>query len=117
MSQNRWHQLTGGADHKPGVLGFGRRESLYLVASLGMGMLLFKFLDGCWGWSIETAASSAGCLPLLTLGFLVKVVVGKPVSYAWHSLEWGCVRLATWLGDRGVPVRLKPLISIERNER
>lgn len=88
-----------------------------LVVSSGTGMLLFKFLDGCCGWSVEIAGFWAGCVPLLTLGLLVKFVVGKPTNYAWHAFEWGCMRVVAWLGERGVPVRLKPLISIERDER
>jgi hypothetical protein len=117
MSERKWHPVIGSSVFKPGIGRFERGEVIIMIFSLGFGLVMFRFLSASVDLSIWPALLLASVFPVGAGTFLLCFVTGKPRHYASDMLAWQWMRLACWLSNHGFPVKSKPLIEIESNER
>ncbi len=115
MSERKWHPVIGSSGFKPGIGRFERGEVVIMICALGFGLLVFRFLST--GLPTWLGLMVASVFPVGVGTFLLCFVTGKPRHYAADMLVWQGMRLACWLSNHGVPVKSKPLIEIESNDR
>jgi hypothetical protein len=117
MSERKWHPVIGSSGFKPGIGRFERGEVIIMIFALGFGLVIFRFLSSSVGWPIWLGMMVASAFPIGAGAFLLCFVTGKPRHFATDMIVWQWMRLACWLSNHGVPVKSKPLIEIEANER
>lgn len=117
MSERKWHPVIGSSGFKPGIGRFERGEVVIMICALGFGLVIFRFLSASADWSIWPALLLASAFPVGAGAFLLCFVTGRSQHYAADMLVWQGMRLACWLSNHGVPIKSKPLIEIESNDR
>lgn len=117
MSERKWHPVIGSSGFKPGIGRFERDEVIIMICALGFGMVVFRFLSASAGCSTWLALVVGSLFPVGVAAFLLCFVTGKPRHFAADMVAWQWMRLACWLSNHGVPVKSKPLIEIDSNER
>ena len=117
MSERKWNPIVGSSGFKPGIGRFERGEVIIMIFALGFGLAVFRILSSSAACPTWLGLMVALVFPVGVGAFLLLFVTGKPVNYAADMLAWQWMRVAFWLSNHGVPVKSKPLIEIESNER
>ena len=108
--QRRYHEANAGRDSKPVIFIFEGNNVLWMVAGVGIALLVFRLCHGQLGWSIgESIAAGLAPLVLVTL-YVVVLKSGKPKSYDGEFFEWRAHQFSHWL-DRVSLRRSQPYFA------
>ena len=93
--QIRWRRVNAGSDTKPMVWKLsGLREIVPFGASILVGLIVMRFSLGVLGLAFPVALTVGGCVPLMTVAFLLRFVSGKPSRHLSHTVHWWSTRLS-----------------------
>ena len=100
--QRRYHEANAGRDSKPVIFIFEGNNVLWMLAGVGIALLVFRLAHGRLQWSLgESFAAALVPLVLVTL-YVVILKSGKPRSYDGEFFEWGAHQFSHWLDHLGL---------------
>ena len=95
--QRRHHEANTGRDSKPVIFIFEGNNVLWMVAGVGLALLVFRLCHGRWHWSLGESLA-AGLVPvLLATLYVVVLKSGKPPGYDREFFEWKTHQASQWL--------------------
>jgi hypothetical protein len=114
--QRRYHEANAGRDSKPVIFIFEGNNVLWMVAGVGIALLVFRLTHGRLHWSLGESFA-AGLVPLVLVTLYVVVLKsGKPKSYDSEFFEWGAHQVSAWLDRVGLK-RARPYFGPCRSRK